>query len=101
MKNDSPAASEDLSRFKALLEEHHRFPGVYLHKFVGKNTDAFRRSVEEWEKGFIGLRRKTARESANGGHVAYTYEYQAVNAEDVVQLAKATKDLIEDLLFIL
>ena len=93
--------SEDpFQNFKDLLNQHHQFPTMYHHKFIGKNSPLFIESVAEFEKKFIGLTRISERQSASGRHLSLSYEYQAANAEDVVELSVQSHK-INDLIYIL
>jgi putative lipoic acid-binding regulatory protein len=92
--------ADPYEKFRALLTETYLFPANYTHKFIGKNSDLFRAAVVEFEAKFVGLKRVGERESANGNHVALTYEFVAGNVEDIVELAKATH-AISDLLYML
>ena len=92
--------SDPFEKFRKLLEETYLFPANYVHKFIGKNSAPFRKSVAEFEGKFVGLKRTGERLSANGGHLALTYDFLAGNAEDVVELAKATHE-IDDLIYVL
>ena len=93
-------SDDPYQKFKILLNEHHQFPGPYLHKFIGKNSPLFLESVAEFEKKFIGLTRTSEKQSASGKHLSLTYEYQAASAEDVVELSVQSHK-INDLIYIL
>lgn len=90
----------DLAKFKALLETTHTFPTVYLHKFIGKNSKEFKESVEELERKFVDLKRTDEKLSANQGHLALTYHFNAKDSQAILDLNIATHSL-KDLLFIL
>ena len=92
--------TDPYERFKALLEKDLEFPAIYLHKFIGSNTDEFRQSVLEFEKNFTDLTKSGEKLSASQVHVSFTYEYLAKNAEEIVQLTIATK-AIPGVLYIL
>lgn len=98
MSDSSPA--DPYQNFRELLDKNYQFPAVYIHKFIGKNSDLFKNSVKEFEKKFIGLKQTQANPSASGKHLALTYEYHAANAQDVVELTTATSK-INDLIYIL
>ncbi len=93
-------SQDPFEKFRALLETNHEFPCVYTHKFIGAHSPIFKTSVEEFEKAFIGLTRVSERLSASGKHLSLTYDYQAANPEDVVQLMIATQKL-NDLIYII
>jgi putative lipoic acid-binding regulatory protein len=86
--------------FRELLNKNYQFPAVYIHKFIGKNSPLFRESVASFENKFIGLKQTGSNTSASGNHLALTYDYQAANAEDVIQLTVETSK-INDLIYIL
>jgi len=90
----------DLEKFKTLLEKTHTFPTVYVHKFIGKNSDEFKGSVDELEKKFMNLKRTGEKLSANQGHLALTYHFKAKDSKAILELTTATHSL-KDLLFIL
>jgi len=92
--------TDPYGKFRALLTDTYLFPANYTHKFIGKNSDLFRNSVAEFEAKFVGLKRIGERRSANGNHLALTYDFLAGNVEDIVELAKATH-AIDDLLYML
>lgn len=93
--------SEDqFEKFKILLEGNFQFPCVYLHKFIGMNSPIFKSSVADFEKKFIGLIRVSEKLSTSGKHLSLTYEYQAANSEDVVQLLIETHKL-NDLIYVI
>lgn len=87
-------------KFRKLLTETYLFPANYHHKFIGKNTEAFRTSVAEFEGKFVGLKRIGEKLSASENHLALTYDFLAGSADDIVELAKKTR-LVSDLLYIL
>ncbi len=91
---------DQFAKFKSLLESNFQFPCVYTHKLIGTNSTIFQTSIEEFEKKFIGLTRKTERLSASGKHLSLTYEYHAASADDVVLLMIETRKL-NDLIYIL
>ena len=88
------------SKFRGLLNTTYLFPASYLHKFIGKNSPLFRKSVLEFEKKFIGLNKTGENMSASKRHLALTYEYYAANADDVIHLTQETSK-INDLIYIL
>ncbi len=93
--------SEDpFQKFRDLLNQNHQFPCAYLHKFIGKNSEIFKTSVEAFEKKFIGLKRTSEKLSASKAHLSLTYEYLAGSAEDVIQLSVETHK-INDLIYVL
>lgn len=92
--------SDPFQNFKDLLNKNYQFPAVYIHKFIGANSQIFKNSVSEFEKKFIGLKRTNENQSASGKHLSLTYEYQAANADDVVLLTTETQK-INDLIYIL
>ena len=92
--------SDSFDKFRQLLTETYLFPANYTHKFIGKNSEIFRKSVEEFEGKFVGLKRVGEKKSASGNHLALTYDFLAGTAEDIIELAKATHK-ISDLLYIL
>lgn len=92
--------TDPYGKFRELLTETYLFPANYTHKFIGKNSDLFRSSVAEFESKFVGLKRVGERQSANGNHLALTYDFLAGTVEDIVELAKATH-AIDDLIYML
>lgn len=92
--------NDEFEKFRTLLEANFQFPCVYIHKFIGGNSTIFKSSVDDFEKKFIGLNRVSERLSASGKHLSLTYEYQAANPEDVVQLLLATHK-INDLVYVI
>lgn len=93
-------SQDQFEKFRALLEGNFQFPCVYLHKFIGMNSPMFKTSVNDFEKKFIGLNRVSERLSASQKHLSLTYEYQAANSEDVVQLLIETHKL-NDLIYVI
>lgn len=93
-------SQDPFEKFRALLESNFQFPCIYLHKFIGANSPIFKESVEDFEKKFIGLTRVSERLSASSKHLSLTYEYQAANPDDVVQLVMATNQL-NDLVYVI
>ncbi len=91
---------DQFGKFKELLLQNFQFPCVYTHKIIGANSVIFKSSVIEFETKFIGLSKTTERLSASGKHLSITYEYQAANPEDVVQLMIETRKM-NDLIYIL
>jgi putative lipoic acid-binding regulatory protein len=92
--------ADEFEKFRKLLAETYLFPANYTHKFIGKNTPAFSDGVRDFEKKFVGLNRTGEKNSANGNHLALTYDFIAGSPEDIIELAKATHQ-IPDLLYIL
>ena len=86
-------SQDPFEKFRSLLDSNFQFPCIYLHKFIGANSTIFRSSVEEFEKKFIGLSRVSEKLSASEKHLSLTYEYNAANAEEVVQLVIETQKL--------
>lgn len=93
-------SDDQFTKFRDLLNSNHQFPCPYTHKFIGKNSEIFKKSVEEFENKFIGLVKSSEKLSASGKHCSLTYEYLAINADDVVNLAIETYK-INDIIYIL
>ena len=93
-------SSDPFEKFRSLLESNFQFPCVYTHKVIGANSTIFKNSITEFENKFVGLTKTTERLSASGKHISITYEYQAANVEDVVQLMIETQKL-NDLIYII
>lgn len=91
---------DPFEKFRKLLTETYLYPANYTHKFIGKNSELFQTSVVEFEGKFVGLKRVSEKMSANGNHIALTYDFLAATPEDIIELAKATY-LISDLIYIL
>jgi len=87
-------------KFRTLLESNHSFPTRYIHKIIGKNSEDFKKSIQNLESEFKGLSRTSEKTSANGGHLALTYHFDAKNSEAVIELTTATHKM-KDLIFIL
>lgn len=96
----SEEKKDSFDKFRQLLIDTYLFPADYTHKFIGKNSELFSQGVTEFEARFIGLRRTGERKSASDAHLALTYVFIAGNAEDIIELAKATYE-IPDLIYIL
>ena len=93
-------SDDQFKKFRDLLDHNHQFPGPYLHKFIGKNSEIFKASVAEFEQKFIGLKKLQERLTASGSHISLTYEYIAGSADEVVRLAIETHK-INDLIYVL
>jgi len=93
-------STDPFEKFRKLLTETYLYPANYTHKFIGKNSELFRLSVIEFEGKFVGLTRVGEKMSANGNHVALTYDFLAASPEDIIELAQATYR-VSDLLYIL
>lgn len=93
-------SDDQFGKFKILLENNFQFPCTYLHKFIGMNSPIFKTSVTDFEKKFIGLSKVSEKFSASGKHLSLTYEYQAANSDDVVQLLIETHKL-NDLIYVI
>jgi putative lipoic acid-binding regulatory protein len=76
----------DFSRLKAMLEEHETFPHDFTLKFIGLNTAAFRKGVQELATSFPKLLKQTERQSPNGSNVSLTYVFPAESAQEIVEL---------------
>jgi hypothetical protein len=92
-------------RLKELLDLE-TYPMNYTHKFIGKNTKAFLRAIDELEENFPQLDRISARESqatqinADASYLALTYEFVANSSDEIIEVLEATSKL-EDLKVIL
>jgi len=90
----------DYSRLKELLEKGETFPLDFMHKFIGRNTEAFEKSVREFEKLFPKAIKQSARTSKGDAHLALTYTFRADNADEIVMLIDSTYQ-ITDVLIVL
>ncbi|MGZ3709040.1 MAG: DUF493 family protein [Bdellovibrionota bacterium] len=91
---------KDYTKLRELLEKE-TYPLEYLHKFIGRNTPAFSKSVSELEAKFSSrLKRQGSRKSSGDHHLALTYVFSADSADQVIEMLKAT-DIVFDLLMVL
>lgn len=85
---------QDYEKLRELLEEE-EYPHLYVHKFIGLNTEAFREAVIELELRFPDAKQISARESAGAAasYLAYTYELEANSADEIIELLQETATL--------
>jgi putative lipoic acid-binding regulatory protein len=89
---------KNYEKLRALLSEE-IYPHLYVHKFIGLNTPAFRAAVEALEAKFPDAIQVSARESAptssygEANYLAYTYELTARNADEIIALLEQTATL--------
>jgi hypothetical protein len=79
------------------------YPHRYVHKFIGRKTPAFLKSVEELEAEFPEAVKVSSRESAGTSaepFLALTYELVADTPDEIIDLLEATHQL-DDLKIIL
>lgn len=88
----------NLDSLQAALEQE-SYPHRYCHKFIGYNTQAFRDALKELEDQFPRARRLSQRGSGGGGanarYLALTYELDADNAGEIVELVRFTSGLVD------
>lgn len=87
--------ADRVARLRMLLQEE-KYPLTYMHKFIGRNTPAFRAAVAQMVRGFPTASLSTMRESGESASwLAYTYVQVAQNADEVVAFVEATTTLPE------
>lgn len=86
--------------FLDLVESQHRFPTHYMHKVVGKNSEAFRKAVDELLAGTARLKKAGEKLSSNSAHVSITFDLHAHSAHEIVFLVERSQQL-KDVLFVL
>jgi len=78
-----------------LLEESETFPHVYVFKWVGRNSEAFGKALENLESRFTGLSKQSDRLSSGGAHRAVTYSFRAENAGQIIEILRASEGLAD------
>ncbi len=82
-------------RFLELLRAE-QYPLRYTHKFIGKNTAAFRAGVREMGDRFPQATLEGFRESGEShAYLAYTYVQVAGSAEEIMAFVDATATLVD------
>ncbi|MFW5966085.1 MAG: DUF493 domain-containing protein [Persicimonas sp.] len=80
------------------LNEVHSFPGTYVFKVIGTNTEEFIDGVVEATLEVVGEdaeREVSTRESSGGKHVSVTVSVQVEDAEAVLEVYDEFKELDE------
>lgn len=90
----------DKTKLLELLESQHTFPTQYIHKVIGKNSEAFLNAVSELISQTARLTEKSKKESSNRKHISITFEIHAQSAHEVVFLIERSQKL-NDVLFVL
>jgi hypothetical protein len=87
--------AQDTTRLLELLKTE-TFPLRYVHKFIGRNTPAFRAAVAELGKRFPSAVCEGFRESGDShAYLSYTYVQTAADAPEVVAFVEATAALAD------
>lgn len=92
--------SKDYSRLRELLVAQERFPLNYLHKLIGRNSEAFEESLAAWQKRHPGAECQSNRLSGNGGHRAVTLVLKVNDVDELIEMLKET-DQLADLVMVL
>ena len=90
----------DYGKLRELLLAQEKFPLDYLHKFIGRNSDAFSAGLADWAKCHPAATCQADRLSANQGHRSVTYIFRAPDVDALIAMLQAT-DRIPDLVMIL
>jgi putative lipoic acid-binding regulatory protein len=91
---------KDYTKLKELLETEETFPHRFLFKFIGRNTPTFLTGVAALTRANPALQLVSTRKSSNDQHVSLSYEYEAAEAEAIIEIYRAIQK-IEDLLIVL
>ncbi|MBL7714953.1 MAG: DUF493 domain-containing protein [Bdellovibrionales bacterium] len=87
----SSQSYEDLLK---VFQETENFPTVFIHKFIGKNSDAFLTGVSDWSASkkalYPSLKETHRRLSADNKHCSLTFEFTASSAEQIIDILKST-----------
>ena len=78
-----------------MLEAQEQFPVEYMHKFIGKNSQAFLDSLAKLEGQIPKLKRQSLRASGSQIHLAVTYILPAESADEVILLLQETEKVID------
>lgn len=80
------------------LNDVHAFPGQYMFKVIGTNSDAFVSQVVQAAINVLGEQIDpdvSTRESSGGKHVSVTVSVQVEDAESVLDVYSALQELDE------
>lgn len=89
------SAVKNYDKLRDLLSAE-SYPHRYIHKIIGLKSAVFMSEVLRLEKLFPKARRVGERESNGSGSAAYlafTFEFSADNADEIIELLKATATL--------
>jgi uncharacterized protein len=78
------------------LEDVHSFPGTYMFKVIGANSESFVESVKEAAVGVIGAEVElevSTRESSGGKHLSVTMSLRVEAADEVLEIYAALQEL--------
>lgn len=92
--------AKDFTQLKALLEDQEEFPTNFIHKFIGRNSAAFREAIADLESRYPKMIRQTERLSSNEGHLSLTYHFEAESADEIIEVLSETQKL-KDVLIVL
>lgn len=90
-----PFVVQNYDKLRDLLAAE-SYPHRYIHKIIGLKSAVFMAEVLRLERLFPKARRVGERESDGSGsqsYLAFTYEFQADNADEIIELLKATTTL--------
>ena len=96
MNDDQRSEEEKRDASLQLLEANHQFPGPFMFKVIGSQTDDF---VERVLETFRNLRPHAddlpfrTRETASGRHIAVTVEPTVRTAEEVLVIYAEIKQI--------
>lgn len=86
----SPPVFTDLR----LLLENESFPQTYVHKFIGLQTETFLHAVQALIAEFSGAKLIVSfRESKKKDYIAYTFSWEAISPDEIIQLIEKTGKL--------
>ena len=78
---------KDVSTFKEKLEAIHTFPGPFMFKVIGDNTDDFQRDVVDAVKSIANADPEvTRRESKGARHQSLTMVVEVENSQAVIDI---------------
>lgn len=78
---------------RKMLSEVTYWPHRYCHKVIGKNGDAFVRSIQEFEERFPKMKKTHSGLSRKGNYLSLTYELKAENVDEIIMLWVASEEL--------
>lgn len=89
----------DFSRLQSLLEKE-KYPLEYTLKLIGRDSNPFRDGIAAFEGAYPNIGQATRRSTVDTRHVALTYRFTAVSAQELVSMYQAV-ERIPDLVVML
>ena len=96
--------AHDYTNLRRILESE-RFPHTYVHKIIGRNTEAFEHGIATFQARFPRAIRVTRRESQpkvaaadSARFISYSFELEADTADEIIELMAFTETIADTMM---